>query len=215
MLDSAKGPLRSLSTMQLAVVGLVALIVVFLVIGTVTQSSAPEPIFGGLQTQPFLVLAALAGFAGLMSFVSPCTLPILPAYFAFAFSSGRKQIATNTLFFMLGELPFITGLYERARRELGDDEHLTVDGVKELLLETRERYGKRFGWLARDLGPQTMSTYLKYVRNLSLIESRLTPDLYTLVVAAKQIAGTESGNDRATRLPINCAQTSIWIEKDR
>ena len=102
MLSSAKGPLRSLSTMQLAVIGVVALIVVFLVIGTVTQSSAPEPVFGGLQTQPFLILAALAGFAGLMSFVSPCTLPILPAYFAFAFTSGRKQIATNTLFFMLG-----------------------------------------------------------------------------------------------------------------
>jgi len=41
-------------------------------------------------------------FAGIMSFVSPCTLPILPAYFAFAFQSGRKQIALNTLLFMLG-----------------------------------------------------------------------------------------------------------------
>jgi cytochrome c-type biogenesis protein len=86
----------------LAVIGLVVVIVLFLVIGTVTQSSAPEPVFGGLQTQPFLLLALLAAFAGLMSFVSPCTLPILPAYFAFAFASGRKQIATNTLFFMLG-----------------------------------------------------------------------------------------------------------------
>jgi cytochrome c-type biogenesis protein len=86
----------------LAAVGLVVLIVVFLIIGTLTQSSAPEPVFGGLQSQPFLVLAALAAFAGLMSFVSPCTLPILPAYFAFAFTSGRKQIAANTLFFMLG-----------------------------------------------------------------------------------------------------------------
>jgi len=102
MLNSAKGPLRSLSMLQLAAVGLVVLIVAFLIIGTVTQSSAPEPVFGGLQNQPFLVLAALAAFAGLMSFVSPCTLPILPAYFAFAFTSGRKQIAANTLFFMLG-----------------------------------------------------------------------------------------------------------------
>jgi cytochrome c-type biogenesis protein len=44
----------------------------------------------------------LALFAGLMSFASPCTLPILPAYFAFAFQSGRKQIALNTIVFMLG-----------------------------------------------------------------------------------------------------------------
>jgi cytochrome c-type biogenesis protein len=102
MLGSAKGPLRSLSILQLGVIGLVVLIIAFLIIGTVTQSSAPEPVFGGLQTQPFLVLASLSAFAGLMSFVSPCTLPILPAYFAFAFTSGRKQIAVNTLFFMLG-----------------------------------------------------------------------------------------------------------------
>jgi cytochrome c biogenesis protein CcdA len=49
-----------------------------------------------------MVLAFLAAFGGIMSFVSPCTLPILPAYFAFAVASGRKQIALNTLVFMLG-----------------------------------------------------------------------------------------------------------------
>ncbi|MGD2050243.1 MAG: cytochrome c biogenesis CcdA family protein [Chloroflexota bacterium] len=102
MLSSAKSPLRSLSPMQLIVTGVIALVVIFLIIGTITQSSAPEPAFGGLQTQPFMVLAFLAAFAGVMSFVSPCTLPILPAYFAFAVSSGRKNIALNTLVFMLG-----------------------------------------------------------------------------------------------------------------
>jgi len=102
MLSSAKGPFRSLSPMQWVVAGVIALVVIFLIIGTVTQSSAPEPVFGGVQTQPFMVLAFLAAFGGMMSFVSPCTLPILPAYFAFAFQSGRKQIAMNTMVFMLG-----------------------------------------------------------------------------------------------------------------
>ena len=102
MLSSAKSPFRSLSPMQLIVAGVIALVVIFLIIGTITQSSAPEPAFGGLQTQPFMVLAFLAAFGGVMSFVSPCTLPILPAYFAFAVASGRKQIALNTLVFMLG-----------------------------------------------------------------------------------------------------------------
>jgi cytochrome c-type biogenesis protein len=88
--------------MQLVVAGVVLVIILILIIGSVTQESAPEPIFGGLQTQPFLVLAALAAFGGVMSFVSPCTLPILPAYFAFAFQSGRKHIALNTMVFMLG-----------------------------------------------------------------------------------------------------------------
>jgi cytochrome c-type biogenesis protein len=88
--------------MQLIGMGIGLLVVLFLIFGTVTQSSAPDPIFGGLQSQPFTVLASLALFAGLMSFISPCTLPILPAYFAFALGSGRKQIALNTLVFMLG-----------------------------------------------------------------------------------------------------------------
>jgi cytochrome c-type biogenesis protein len=88
--------------MQLVVAGVVLVIVVFLIIGSVTQASAPEPVFGGLQAQPFFVLAVLAAFGGVMSFVSPCTLPILPAYFAFAFQSGRKHIALNTMVFMLG-----------------------------------------------------------------------------------------------------------------
>jgi cytochrome c-type biogenesis protein len=102
MLNSAKNPFRSLSPMQLIVVGITLLIIIFVIVGSITQSSAPEPFFGGLQTQPFLILALLALFAGLMSFASPCTLPILPAYFAFAFQSGRKQIALNTVVFMLG-----------------------------------------------------------------------------------------------------------------
>lgn len=101
MLGSAKDSLR-LSPLQLIVAGVIVLIILFLIVGTITQSSAPPPVFGGVQTQPFMVLAALAAFGGIMSFVSPCTLPILPAYFAFAVSSGRKQIALNTLVFMLG-----------------------------------------------------------------------------------------------------------------
>jgi cytochrome c-type biogenesis protein len=102
MLSHLNGALGSRSPLRLILIGLLALVVIFLIVGTVTQSSAPEPAFGGLQTQPFLALAVLAFAAGLLSFVSPCTLPILPAYFAFAFQSGRRQIATNTLVFMLG-----------------------------------------------------------------------------------------------------------------
>ena len=44
----------------------------------------------------------------------------------------------RTLLFVLGELPFITGLYERGRRELTPDDNLSVDGVKEMVLEARE-----------------------------------------------------------------------------
>ncbi len=96
---------------------------------------------------------------------------------------------TNT--FLLGELPFITGLYETARAELDDDENLSIDGIKELLLAARTEYKNELGRRARHITPKMLSTYLKYVRNLSLIERRMTPDLYTLVRSAQQIAGDE------------------------
>jgi hypothetical protein len=100
-------------------------------------------------------------------------------------------IELKTLLFALGELPFLTGLYERARSELDDEANLSVDGVKELIRSTRETYKRELKNRGRKITPQLLSQFLKYVRNLSLIERRLTPDLYTLVVAAQQIAGDQ------------------------
>ena len=59
------------------------------------------------------------------------------------------QIDPRTLVFMLGELPFITSLYERARVELDDDRNLSIDGVKELLLTARQRYYEEMKGRAR------------------------------------------------------------------
>lgn len=97
----------------------------------------------------------------------------------------------RTLLFLLGELPYVTGLYETARARLDDDENLSIDGLKQLLLETRDRYQAELKSRARKITPQLLTGYFRYVRNLSLIERRLTPDLYTLVVAAQQTAGDE------------------------
>ncbi|MGE0759267.1 MAG: hypothetical protein AB7F89_25070 [Pirellulaceae bacterium] len=95
----------------------------------------------------------------------------------------------RTLLFLFGELPFVTGLYEQARQELDDDENLSIDGVKELLIAARDRYRAEFHRRARQLTPLLLGQCLKYVRNLSLIERRMTPDLYSLVIAAKQVGG--------------------------
>ena len=100
-------------------------------------------------------------------------------------------VEPKTLLFILGELPFITGLYEQARISLNDDENLSIDGVKSLLLAARDRYGKEFRTRARPITPQLLRVCLKYIRNLSLMERRLTPDLYTLVTAAQQTAGDQ------------------------
>lgn len=101
------------------------------------------------------------------------------------------EVEPHTLMFMLGELPFITGLYERARAELEDDENLSIDGVKELLVTARTAYRADLKKRARKITPQILAQCIKYIRNLSLIERRMTPDLYTIVTAAKQIAGDQ------------------------
>jgi hypothetical protein len=100
-------------------------------------------------------------------------------------------VDTRTLIFALGELPYITALYERGRRELTPDDNLSVDGVKEMVLDARERLRAKHPRIAARVTPQVLSVFFRYVRNLSLVDRRLTPDLYTLIVAAKQTAGDD------------------------
>lgn len=97
----------------------------------------------------------------------------------------------RTLLFFLGELPYIAGLYERARRELGDDTNLSIDGVKELVLEARDRLRARKPNLARRITPQLLAIYFRYVRNLALIDRRLAPGFADLIDAARQTAGDD------------------------
>ncbi|MBV6471028.1 MAG: hypothetical protein NBKEAIPA_02955 [Nitrospirae bacterium] len=107
----------------------------------------------------------------------------------------RYLVEPSTLYFVLGELPFITELYERRRATLHSDRHLSIDGIKELLLAARSRWqaahdadGKSVPtWVT----PHLLQQYLQYVRNHALLDRRLTPDLYTLVLAAKQMAGDD------------------------
>lgn len=99
---SFQGRIQSLSTGQKLVIGTVTAVIILLIIGGLNQSNSPNQLRIGLQTQPYFILALLAFGGGILSFVSPCTLPVLTAYFAFAFQSGRTQIASNTLAFMMG-----------------------------------------------------------------------------------------------------------------
>jgi hypothetical protein len=95
----------------------------------------------------------------------------------------------DSLYFLLGELPLITGQYEKARQQLEDDEHLSIDGVKELLIAARESYLEEHGTRARKITPKLLAQCLKYTRNLTLIDHRFTPQLATIVTAAQQCIG--------------------------
>lgn len=104
-------------------------------------------------------------------------------------------VEPKTLYFILCELPYLTELFERRRAAARSDAHLSIDGIKELLLESRSRWlaarpthvRQEWNWIT----PQLLQMYLRYVRNLALLERRLTPDLYTLALAAKQFAGDD------------------------
>jgi len=98
-------------------------------------------------------------------------------------------VEPDTLYFLMREIPFIANLYENARRELEDDEHLSIDGVKELLITARDGYIEEYGNRARKITPSLTSRMLKYIRNLTLIGHRLSPQLSDIVVAAQQVAG--------------------------
>ena len=95
----------------------------------------------------------------------------------------------NTLFFALSEFPYITYLYEKNRQELKSDRSVAIDGVKEIMLKARKNFLAKHKVRYHNLTSQTFQVYLQYVRNLTLMERRLTPDLYTLVVSAKQVGG--------------------------
>lgn len=131
--------------------------------------------------------------------------------------------AEETLYFVLGELPFVTHLYEHRRAELmsSGDESLFLDGVKALLLEARSVWASRVEVDREEewLSPQLLRVLLKYVRNLTLLDKRLTPDLYSLAMAAKQVVGDDfalavietSRQYPPQRLPSRAGEENIGI----
>lgn len=100
-------------------------------------------------------------------------------------------VDSRTLFFLLSELPFITGLYERARATLDYDEAIVIDGLKELFIAARQSYLVDLGRRARKITPQSLAQCLKYVRNQTLLDRRFSPEFYTIARSAQQILGDQ------------------------
>lgn len=72
----------------------------------IAQPSNPEFVVSeeGLEKLqgPILLLIIIALIAGFVSFASPCTLPILPAYIAYSFRASKQNIKGMTIAFFLG-----------------------------------------------------------------------------------------------------------------
>jgi cytochrome c-type biogenesis protein len=82
------------SPVLLVLLGGAAILALLLLIGSRTSAAA--------YTGNLLVLAPLAFIAGLLSFLSPCCLPVLSAYFAYTFQASRERVVLTTLAFFLG-----------------------------------------------------------------------------------------------------------------
>ena len=134
-----------------------------------------------LQDWPWLREAIVKGPNGEPD--EPPTADVSPA--------ENYSVDPRTLLFFLGELPFITGLYENARQSLDDDSSLVVDGIKEMMISTRQSYLADLGNRARKIPPLLLSQCLKYIRNQTLLSRRFSPSFYTIASASQQVMGDQ------------------------
>jgi cytochrome c-type biogenesis protein len=87
---------RSLRPLIIGIASVVVLALLTLLI-TAPSDSLVMPTQNGIA-----VLIPVTFLAGLFSFLSPCTLPILPAYFAFTFQAKRERVTVMSIAFFLG-----------------------------------------------------------------------------------------------------------------
>ena len=107
----------------------------------------------------------------------------------FFYAPELYGVDPRSYLFLLGELPFITGLVERARQEFQEDDQIVAEGLKELFVAARSSYRQELGNRARQIPPLLISQCLKYVRNQTLLDRRMTPIFYTLAKSAQQMMG--------------------------
>ncbi|MEM9774350.1 MAG: cytochrome c biogenesis CcdA family protein [Chloroflexota bacterium] len=143
-------------------IGIFGLMLILLIFGIINDLGAESTPFGPQQS--FGVLATLAFLGGLLSFLSPCTLPILPAYFAFAAKSSRSQIAVNTMVFMLG-VATVFSFFGASASAIGSllrsnqDLILLIGGVLIVVFGTMSLIGKGFTGMSAEesAGTENMS----------------------------------------------------------
>jgi cytochrome c-type biogenesis protein len=138
-----------------------ALVVAAVLIGVLTPSGTTQ--LSSVQPAQSPVLTVLAYalpvfLAGVFSFLSPCTLPILPAYFAFTFQAKRQQIALMTLAFFLGLATTMT-VFGATASLLGQasfrfkDQLQLIGGVAIIAFGVASLLGKGFTGLALQRRP--------------------------------------------------------------
>ncbi|MHC4944035.1 MAG: hypothetical protein ACYTG7_13550 [Planctomycetota bacterium] len=101
------------------------------------------------------------------------------------------SVNPDTLAFLLGELPYLTFLYERARASIDGTLYEETDGIRELLVAARDEFRSEDAQQADTISPARLQLMIRYIRNLCLIKKRLTPYLFEIVQAAKGVGGSQ------------------------
>lgn len=100
----------------------------------------------------------------------------------------RSPVEVNKLYFILGELPFVAGEYEKNRFKLFEEKLSATELIKKMFLETRDNFIDSPG--QQNLFSITrLQQGLTFLRNLTLQENKLTPSLFNILTAAKGVGG--------------------------
>ena len=106
-----------------------------------------------------------------------------------------RPVATECLYHVLGELPYVTYLWEKRRREITLEEFDQTEMLTRLLFDARDRFHRRHREEYERIPVRAVQNLLQLVRNHAVLGRRLTPGLYEMALAAKGIAGSEFALD--------------------
>ena len=154
-------------------------------------------LLGGNNSTPILCVLGILHLAGVIRYLDRLAtgemavdaervelLQALPP-----FDVSLNPVRRESLYHVLGELPYVTHLWEEQRRAITLTEFDSTDKLKNLLLVARDRFHAKHTEEYQRISTSSFQNLLQMVRNLCLIERRLTPALYEIVLAARGIGG--------------------------
>jgi hypothetical protein len=104
------------------------------------------------------------------------------------YETENRPINTDHLYFALGELPFVTGKFERERHDLFAEQFDIVNTIKDLFRETRDDYFDEQDRIA-ELSPVRIQAALTFLRNLTVMSDGYIPSLFDIIESAKGVGG--------------------------